>query len=82
MPPKTCDRPVYSHSFDLPAWMPRHQVQRIKRSGLSVILHHLRYDGFQPDWSSLDIRIDWSNPDTEKPTEIHTTIAALKGGTR
>lgn len=72
-----CTDHVYGHSFELPAWMPRHQVQRIKRSGLTLILRQMRLDGVEPDWSSLDIQIAWSSR-TGACHQVDTTISALK----
>ncbi|WP_063728961.1 hypothetical protein [Streptomyces sp. RTd22] len=69
---------TYEHSFELPAWLPRHQVRRIERSGLVAILAQMRLDGVDPDWSTFRLHVERPRR-TGKTVLINTTIAALKG---
>lgn len=79
---ETCgDAHFYEHSFELPAWMPRHQVRRIERSGLAVILAQMRMDGVEPDWSTFKLHVEWPRR-TGKTVLINTIITALKGGSQ
>jgi hypothetical protein len=72
---------IYEHSFELPAYLPRHQVRRIERSGLTVILAQMRMDGVEPDWSTLRLHVEWPRR-TGKTVLINTIITALKGGSQ
>lgn len=74
MTPHAC---TYEHNFELPAWMPHHQVHRIKRSGVAVILAQMRADGVEPDWSTLRLCVEWPRR-TGKTVLINTIIKALK----
>ncbi|MFD6934624.1 hypothetical protein ACFWAP_00515 [Streptomyces goshikiensis] len=76
--PETCTH-TYRHSFDVHAFLPRHQIRHIERSGLTLILQQMRVDGVEPDWASLDLRVDWPAARTGRMVHIHTTISALKG---
>ncbi|MFF1711213.1 hypothetical protein [Streptomyces sp. NPDC058268] len=70
---------TYEHSFELPAYLPRHQVRRIERSGLTLILAQMRLDGVEPDWSTFRLHVEWPRR-TGKTVLINTIIKALNGG--
>jgi hypothetical protein len=72
---------LYEHRFELPAALPRHQIRRIERSGLAVILAQMRLDGVEPDWSTFKLHVEWPRR-TGKTVLINTIIKALKGGSQ
>lgn len=79
---KHCDGlHTYKHSFLVDARLRRYLIDRIKRSGLVLILQQMRLDGVRPDWSSLDIQVHWPAEGSDDHTvRIDTRIETLEEG--